>query len=458
MPSQTHPTSAPTVVQLSQLTGDAWARDLVPRLPADLALQARTHKAFQRRRGLLQSTDLLRGLLAYVLGAMSFRRLGAWAVLIGLADISDTAWRKRLLRASAWLLWLLGALLAGPPAPAWLPASRRQRILLIDATKLAQPGGTGDDWRLHTAYALEAGRMAQVRVTDRHTGEHLGHFALQPGDIVVADNGYGYRRSVATASQQQAAVVLRITPATFPLETAAGTPFRVFPWLRRRGPAVRCVTVWCQWARQHYEVRLIAARLPPEAVRAARQRRRRRAQKHSRQVQATTLYLAAWVLLITTLEATTWTETDVLRLYRARWQVELVYKRMKQVLRLNQLRSTQAASAEATVRALLVAWALQEDEAAQVRALLAALTTIPAQVPAQAVAVVSSWLLTSLCLDTLRQQVHGTWSATRLRTCLPRLRRFLIASPRQRIHQETDVRTWLASKAIVQQPPQCRVA
>ena len=81
-----------------------------------------------RRRGLLQSTDWLRGLLAYVLGAMAFRRLGAWAVLIDLADISETAWRKRLLRASAWLLWLLGLLLAGPPAPAWLPISRRQRI------------------------------------------------------------------------------------------------------------------------------------------------------------------------------------------------------------------------------------------------------------------------------------------------------------------------------------------
>ena len=275
---------------------------------------------------------------------------------------------------------------------------------------------------------------------------------------MVADNGYGYRRSVATAAQQQASVVRRITPAPFPLETAAGTPFRVLPWLRCRGPAVRRGTVWCQWARQRYEVRLIAARLPPEAARAARQRRHRRAQKHSRHVQATTLYLAAWVLLVTTLDAATWTETDVLRLYRARWQVELVYKRMKQVLRLNQIRSTQAPSAEATVRALLVAWALQEDEASQVRALLAALPTVPAAVPAQAVAVVSSWLLTSLCLDTLRQQVHGSWSATRLRTCLPRLRRFLIASPRQRIHQETDVRTWLESKALAPPLLQSRVA
>lgn len=34
----------------------------------------------------------------------SFRRLGVWAVLVKVATISETAWRKRLLKASAWLL------------------------------------------------------------------------------------------------------------------------------------------------------------------------------------------------------------------------------------------------------------------------------------------------------------------------------------------------------------------
>ena len=40
-----------------------------------------------------------------------------------------------------------------------------------------------------------------------------------------------------------------------------------------------------------------------------------------------TLAVAGWLLVITTLSAATWSPTDVLYLYRARWQVELVFKK-----------------------------------------------------------------------------------------------------------------------------------
>ena len=223
--------------------------------------------------------------------------------------------------------------------------------------------------------------MGPVVVTDYHMGEQLAHYQLS-----------------------SRAVVLRLTPATCPLETTCAEPLDVLRWLRAPGLPHREWHGWCRWEQRRNRVRLLAAQLPPPA--------------------------ADWPLV------------DVLRRYRARWQVELVCKRMKHLLRLNQGRRTHCISVEATVRALLVAWALQDGVRVELRTLLAP-GALTASTPT------SSWLLMGLRLDTLRQQVQGTWSQVWLRACLPRLRRLLMLSPRRWAHQETVVRAWLAGRDVV---------
>ena len=189
MSRQPHHTTPPLDEQLSQMLEQDW-QSVVERLPSDYEAQAAALGAFVRKREVRRASDLLRALLAFVLCVSSFRHLGCWAVLIGLCNISETAWRKRLRRSRLWLLWLLAALLAGPSLPE-LPATGQGqgRVLLVDATRLKQPGGTGDDWRLHTAYDLRAGRLVQVSLSDQHGAESLERFVLLPGDVVVADEG-----------------------------------------------------------------------------------------------------------------------------------------------------------------------------------------------------------------------------------------------------------------------------
>jgi len=439
MPVHTHHTASAVAPQPPALVNDAWTTDIVPRLPADLTTQAHTLKAFRRPRDIRGASDLLRGLLAYVLEATSFRLLGCWAVLLGIADISDTAWRTHLRNASPWLLWLLGELLAAEVACAPDLVQRQRRICLVDATRLRQIGGSGDDWRVHLCFDLLAGRLGQVIVTDRHTAERMGHFDVRAGDIHVGDGGYGYRNNLVYVRTKQGDVVLRIHPNTFPLEDAAGRPFDTFAWLLRQHGTLAEWHGFCQYHGQRHAVRLVVSKIPPQQVAKAQQRKKDAAKKRGRKLTAKTLVLAGWWLLITTLDAHVWPATEIVRLYQARWQIELVFKRIKQLLRVAVLRGKRPATVEPTIRAILVAWALEEQVAAEVRALLPSGTRSPTCPP-------SSWMLAGLGVQTVRQQVRGTWTIARIRACLPRLVRFLVGSPRKRRQQEAELRQWLEDR------------
>jgi hypothetical protein len=317
-------------------------------------------------------------------------------------------------------------------------------MLLVDATRLRQVGGSGDDWRAHLAYDLLAGRMGQVRVTDRKGAEKLAHFELHLGDIVVGDSGYGYRKQLAYARSQHADVVLRVCLATFPLEQEDGQAFDAAAWVFKQHASVAEWQGFCRFSGTRERVRLIASKLPADKVAAARKRKTRKAQKAGRRISSQTLQLAGWLLLVTTLESD-WSTSEVLRLYRARWQVELLFTRLKQQLRVADLRCRKPVALEATVRSLLVAWALQEQVGSEVRALLPNASRDPRQ-PA------SSWLLTGLSVQTLRQQVRGSWTLARVRACLAQLVCFLVSSPRQRCQQEAELRQWMEQRLHLAPP------
>jgi hypothetical protein len=328
MPVQSDHTALAVLPQAADLVGDAWTSEIVSRLPATFQTKAYELQVFQRARGLSSPSDLLRGLLAYALHGFSSRAWAAWAVLIGLATISERAWCGHLRRASPFLLWLLGELLAAELPATPLPTPSARRILLVDATRLPLIGGRGDAWRLHLAYDLLQARMAQLLVSDQTCAERLTHFEIQAGDIHVADSGYGYRVNLLHVVRAGGDVVLRIHPATCPLLCENGQPFDVLAWLKRSQGRLAAWSGYCNYRGQMIAVRLIASKVPPERAAKARKHKRREAKKAGRRIRPATLLFAGWWLLLTTLAAHDWPATEIVRLYQARWQIEIVFTQM----------------------------------------------------------------------------------------------------------------------------------
>jgi hypothetical protein len=491
MSEQSHDSEAMPQMQLLPQLMDLWETEIVPQLPTRLDEQARSLKAYQRYREIKRASDLLRALLAWVLGGCSFRQLGCWAVLLGVADISEAAWRKRVRKCGEWLAWLLTEVMT----PVGHEARPNQpRVLLVDGTSLGQTGGTGDEWRVQLAYDLVEGRLVHTQVGDCHQAETMVGLPGRAGDLFVGDRGYGVRRNVIAVDEMQAATLVRFSPNHCRVERADGSLFEVAHWLEGQEEAVSIAEEegYCVQADTRVKVRVLALRLPPEEAEKARERVKARAKRKQQVVRPETLQLAGWILLLSTLDAHTFCAEELFWLYRTRWQIELLIKELKQFLLLIRLRSSHPETVRATLLAGLLAWVLQEEEG---QALLRSLTAM-AQPGEQSLVQaylplleqwqaeeqveeaevesrdpgaeeaheagkesrqpvgeelrrpVSIWLLSACCLSRWRTVVLGQWSAARVQACLPQLRRFLCPSPRRRIHQRLWFLAWVQKRFL----------
>lgn len=463
MPDRSHDTTALTILPASALASQGWEQEVLPRLPQGWEQQAKHFKALTRVRQVRSAGDLLRGILAYVLCVRSFRQLGCWSVLIGLADLSEAAWRKRMSQAESWLEWCVRQMLAiSACSSPWLVRRGLRRLLLVDGTHLACLGEDGTRWRIHTGFDLLAGRLAEVHVTTDAVAETWSVFQVQEGDVLISDRANGYQQRLFFVQECGAQAIVRFTPATLPLfeEEKDGKRLEIVSWLKgRRAPAGRGChrSAWVRQGEQKMEVRVVALRLTEAQTQAARRRKSKKAKKDKRLIQSDTLYLAGWMLLVTTLAASEWSAEEVLTLYRSRWHIELFFKRLKQLFETHRLTCIQASRVRASILALLLSWLLQEDELVAARLLFQEACALPSEIAPSTVmpepeqgqtGAISEWMLACLHLDVLRGQVRGSISAARLRACLPRLHRFLRGSPRQRTHWFTQVRHWLTNSSV----------
>jgi hypothetical protein len=339
---------------------------LLARLPCalDLEATARASGALKRRRGVRSATNLLRLALGYAVCGMSLRDAAAWAEIDEIAEVSDVALLNRLRKAAVWLGQIVGSILAARMGP----AGNQRRWRLVDATTLSCPGSRSTDWRVHVSCTLgPQPRIEQVELTDGRGSESLSRFTYGPGDIAVCDRGYAKAGDLARHRACGADVIVRTGWNCVRLRQLDGRSFDLFAALDaipHEGVGDLPVAVALDRANtQLVPMRLIAKRLSAAEAERCRQRAQRKSRKQGKALQPQTLQAAGYVLILTSLDVAQFSAEDILAIYRLRWQIELLFKRLKSLLHLDELPAKDPDLARCWIYAKLIAALLLEEVA-----------------------------------------------------------------------------------------------
>jgi hypothetical protein len=323
----------------------AWDWDaVVERLDecVDLEASSRSSGAIQRSRVIRSASQLLRLILAYVLGGLSFRGTAAWAESAGQASMSDVALLKRARRCGPWLREMVQTL-AALQCPAAVAGDTR-RIVAVDATMICSPGDSRDYAVLHTAYDVTAQCFLSTDLTDRHTAERLDLGVIRPDEIRLGDRAYARWDGLVAVVKGGADYLVRLSAkAGLTLRTLRGGQISR-AGLCRQAEAMGVQDVDLMIHAEHrgqgetMPARLIVLPLPPDKAQAARRLMRKNARKWGYQPSDDALATAGCLMLVTSLPREPWPAPRLLELYRRRWQVELAFKRLKSLIGLETLR------------------------------------------------------------------------------------------------------------------------
>ncbi len=322
---------------------DSRFESFLQHLPRDVSRQARSLGAFCRARKVLSPVHLLRTAMLYCIADLSLRSCaGVFSRVCG--KISDEALKKRFCAMRKWL----SALLKDTLQPLELPQVGALRFIAVDGSYIQAPGARQAGHRLHMAMDMMSLELLQVTITDEKQAEHFGQYTFQEGDVVIADRIYGRAKPVIALREQGVQVVVRYNPqALRAYHTDAHGNTNKIQWLERlkwltdNGFSEACFPVTVRdGEKRHFTkgyVHVMA--LPTEKAAQSVRRTKKSSKKRGNTVRASTLEYARWMWVFTTVEPEILDTLSMGALYRRRWQIELLIKRCKSLLSIDQLRA-----------------------------------------------------------------------------------------------------------------------
>ncbi len=276
---------------------------------------------------------LLRTMLIHISGNLSLRTTSAVAQKGGIAEISDVGILKRLKKSTSWFTWATNELLACMQTSLpGLEDFEKFNFRFVDASLIDEPGATGSKWRLH--YSLNSSTLApdEIKVGDYRRGEKLQNFSVKHGDVMIGDRAYGTKNSIYHAVSHKGHVLVRFSPHNLPLHSASGRPLQLRKLVRKlKIGEVGEYEVIVKTDDININGRVFVLKKTKSQTEEAQKKVCRKASKDGKRAGESTLEFAGYVMLFTTLPKI-FEAHRAMSIYRYRWQIELVFKRLKSIL------------------------------------------------------------------------------------------------------------------------------
>jgi hypothetical protein len=184
--------------------------------------------------------------------------------------------------------------------------------------------------KIQILWDIKNGRLERLLVEAGRASDAKSKIAVKeaaPGTLLVYDLGYFNLERFAALDGQQAKFISRLQPGTT-VRDSEGAALNLVSYLRQQ-PASLVDRLIQLGSKERLPCRLIAIRVPEEVANRRRQQAREKARDHGRTVSKEYLELLGWTLFVTNCLASELTWKAVVALYRARWQIELLFKLWK---------------------------------------------------------------------------------------------------------------------------------
>ena len=340
---------------------------LLQKLPEGLEESAKMYDALVRRRVVKSASNLILALFIYASPGISLRMLASSAAIADIADMTDQAWQKKVVKCEPWLSHLLKEAMPKMSNKSKKPF-KGKTVKLLDGSIIRQAGKLGKkggkSLRVHMCYNLTQGCMDCILLTDTSTAESVTVFDIEPNTIYIADTVYGKGKALAHIKSSQADALFRATPNHLSLSADEKGKIKI-NMTEVLDTDVDIVDFSCYVHTENKKrvpVRVIASKLPEDKALLAKERKIRNARKEqTKNIRKETFVYAGWVILITTLPDE-FSADKLLEMYRARWQIELLFKRIKQSFNVSVLPAASLTHSKAMVLLWLILWSLTEQE------------------------------------------------------------------------------------------------